>query len=295
MMSGQDLTEGSVLVFSRFVGDRQSPDQPLQHQVLVTSMEKRRQIWLTWKEQGWRWQGCVFTTLITMQLEDHTPLQERFLHTCFLNVFVTRLPLLVETQTGYPTRRRTSSWIALTVCQHVNFGQNGWNKQWTTTSRRFWRTTRTSMSDSSILFHLWIWSIFVILLVDKWIFILMFVRKQTELVIVVCWRSLSMVCLFQWKHFMMATTMQVWSTSIRWMNFCLIWRMTFCCCVKKMPMHIAQFWSRSNPLICRTRRRRPSTLMSRRDRGQLTGRIFKRQTKLKERPVLQTEVYFSRE
>ena len=28
-----------------------SPDQPLQHQVLVTSIEMWRQIWLTWKEQ----------------------------------------------------------------------------------------------------------------------------------------------------------------------------------------------------------------------------------------------------
>jgi len=64
---------------------------------------------------------------------------------------------------------------------------------------------------------------------------------------------------------------------------------------EKMPMHIAQFWSRSNPLLCRTKRRRPSTLMSRRNRGQLTGRNFKRQTKLKEKPVLQTEVYFSPE
>ena len=45
--------------------------------------------------------------------------------------------------------------------------------------------------------------------------------------------------------------------------------------------------------MSKKKRRRPSTLMSRRDRGQLTGRIFKRQTKLKERPVLQTEAYFS--
>ena len=36
-------------------------------------------------------------------------IQERFLLTCFLNVFVTRLPLLVETQIGYPIRRLESS------------------------------------------------------------------------------------------------------------------------------------------------------------------------------------------
>ena len=68
--------------------------------LLGTGSFQIRQNWLTWKEQGWRWQGCAFTTLITMQLEDHTPLLERFLHTCFLTVFVTRLPLLVETPTG---------------------------------------------------------------------------------------------------------------------------------------------------------------------------------------------------
>ena len=39
--SGPDLTEGSVLVFLRFVGDRQFPDQLLQHQVLVISIEMR--------------------------------------------------------------------------------------------------------------------------------------------------------------------------------------------------------------------------------------------------------------
>ena len=43
-MSGQDLTETSVLVFSKFVGDRQSPDQHSQHQHLVISIEIRRQI-----------------------------------------------------------------------------------------------------------------------------------------------------------------------------------------------------------------------------------------------------------
>jgi len=39
--SGPDLTERSVLVFLRFVGDRQFPDQLLQHQVLVISIEMR--------------------------------------------------------------------------------------------------------------------------------------------------------------------------------------------------------------------------------------------------------------
>ena len=57
------------------------------------------------------------------------------------------------------------------------------------------------MSDSSTPFHIWILNIFVKILVDLLILLMMFVRKQINLVIVVCWLSLSMVCLLQLKHF----------------------------------------------------------------------------------------------
>ena len=67
---------------------------------------------------------CIYHVDHDAAGKSHAITGEIFAH-MLLNAFVTRLPLLVEMPTDYPTRRRTSSCMALTVCQHVNFGQKG--------------------------------------------------------------------------------------------------------------------------------------------------------------------------